>query len=152
MQAMMEEGLQGFPFLTPEQSVRFVELVVQSISISYAYQMGFFVLAMAFAWRLLFRGSDTTFVENTVPALYAAGHVLLLSAALALGELAGLYEIPMTLSAAFLPAAFLWVGVGFFGGKKIRGALKTLLAFVLAFAVYGMLRDGIIIALVLLGA
>ena len=38
--------MQGFPFLPPEQSVRFVELVVQSVQISYAYQMGFLVLAM----------------------------------------------------------------------------------------------------------
>jgi hypothetical protein len=148
---VMTEGLKAMPFLTPEQSARFVELVLASIQFSYAYQLGFFVLAMAVAWRLLFRKADFTFVENTVPALYATGHVSLLSAGLTLGEIAGLYDLPLTISASLLPAAFVWTAVGFFPGRRVWTGLKTLLAFVLAFAVYGVLRDGIIFALVLLG-
>lgn len=152
MRVVMEEGLQAFPFLSPDQGARFIELVVQSVQISYAYQLGFLVLAMGIAWRLLFRRAGTTFWENTVPALYAVGHVSLFSAVLALGEFTGLYEVPMAISALLLPLVFVWAGVSFFAGNQFLVGLKTLLAFVLAFAVYGLLRDGLLIALVLLGA
>ncbi len=148
---VMEAGVKAFTFLTPEQSARFIELVLQSVRVSYAYQMAFLAVAMAAAWRLLFRKASFTFVENTIPALYIIGHASLFGAALTLGEIAGLYTLPLAISALLLPAAFVWVAVGFFPGRRVWTGLKTLFAFALAFVVYGVLRDGFLIALVLLG-
>ncbi len=151
----LQEGVQaGFSFLTPAQGARYLDLMLASIEVSYAYQLAFFVAVTALFWRLLFRRAGFTVAELFVPALYAMGHVSLLQLPLSVGEIAGLYTVPTgvsyLLSLLLSPLFFGWTAAGFFPGRPWVNAAKGFLAFFLAFAIYGALRDGALIAYVLL--
>lgn len=155
MREVMNSGAAVYASIFSEaQTERFIEVVIASVKVSYAYQLLVFVLALAGMWRLLFRRAGFTFAEALVPALYAMSQVTFVMLPLSIADAVGISHIPTVvatlLSVVVSPIIMGWMTVGFYGGRRWSTFLKGAASYFLAFAVYSVIRDGTLIAYVLL--
>ncbi len=155
LEQVMKMGSSTFASIfTEAQTERYIGLVLDSVKVSYAYQMLVFVLSIAAIWRLTFRRSGFTFAELLVPALYGISQVTFVALPLSVAEVAGISHVPpavaVLLSFVVAPVVLGWMAVGFFGGRRWVAFLKGVASYFLAFALFGVIRDGTLIAYVLL--
>jgi hypothetical protein len=154
LRRLLREGMGSFAFFSPAQKARYPEVVMASIELSYAYQVIVFVVTIALSWRLFFRRSGFTFTELLVPALYGVAVYQLCNAAVMGLDLLGLMSIPseveILLGYLVGPILFAWVAAGFFPGRRWVSSLKGAFGFVAAFLLFALLRDGTLVAYVLL--
>ena len=152
------EGQFPASLLPPPLVDAYVAAVLRSVELAFTYQLLANAILFALFLRLFFLRSGYNLAEIGAFVLFTNGHLMIIS------TLVGLATLPLDLP----PDLDLGVGVllgvgltvvyqsfaaaGFFPGRTVGVVARTLLAIALAFAVFGFLRDGLLLTYVLLTA
>ncbi|MEP0545323.1 MAG: DUF3667 domain-containing protein [Rhodothermales bacterium] len=148
---MMErgDGTPLFGLLPADKVPEFVELNLKLIGVTYAYQVILLYVPFVLFMRLFFRRSGFNLAEISVYALFVTGHYHLIDGLLSLPLLAFTGSATPPWLTIMLSLFFLCFGaVGFFGGR-VGTAFKTIGAYVLAYLMFGIIRDGALLLWVL---
>lgn len=151
MLEVMEQGGERvfFGLLPAEKVPEFVALNLRLIGVTYAYQIVLLLIPFVFFLRLFFRRPGYNLAEIGVYALFVTGHYNLLDGLLSLLLLVATGSGTPVWLTFLISLFFLSFGaIGFFGGR-VATVGKTLVAYLLAYALFGILRDGALLLWVL---
>ena len=158
LRIQVERGQFPAVLLPPDLVDAYVAAVLRSVELTYTYQLLASAVFLALALRLFFLRSGYNLAEVGAFALFTSGHAALLT------TLAGAALLPLELSpeasvgVSFLLGTVLALGyqsyaaAGFFPGARAGVVGRALLAWVVAFTAFAVLRDGALLAYVLLTA
>lgn len=158
LRSQVAEGQFPASLLPPHLVDAYVAAVLRSVELTFTYQLLANAVFFALLLRLLFLRSGYNLAEVGAFALFTSGHLMLLS------TLAGLALLPLDLppdlslgAGALLGAGLTavyqsYAAAGFFPGRTAGVVARALFAIVLAFVVFGVLRDGLLLTYVLLTA
>ncbi len=140
--ALLDETNPFRRLLPAEQVPEFVALNLKLIAVTYAYQVVLLLVPFVLLLRLFFRSSGYTLAEIAVYALFVTGHYHLIDGLLALALTAFTGSTTPPWFTLLLGLFYLCFGaVGFFGGR-VWTVAKTIAAYILAYLLFGIVRDG----------